>query len=166
MFGLVVNAIQNVNPDPNPNPNPSPNPQPSPGPQPSPVNPDGPVAPIEDIAGNPLSVAMYVNNNANSSMLVMPNIANVDEMYDMVSTISNTPMGGTAMLAITSHRLDASVVAALLLRRDINVNIACFVNGRLSLIVIPANADLAGVIEADGSIKIARLADTFGATGM
>ena len=68
MFGLVVNAIQNVNSDPNPNPNPSPNPQPSPGPQPSPVNPDGPVAPIEDNAGNPLSVAMYVNNNANSSL--------------------------------------------------------------------------------------------------
>lgn len=181
MFGLVVSAIQNVNPDPNPNPspspnpNPSPNPQPSPGPQPNPSPGPQPSPANPDTPGYPsiitVPVVQYANNARYSSIMAMPsiampNIANANEMHNMVSIISGTPMGGTAMLAITGDRFDASVVAALLSRRDINANIACFVNGRLSLIVIPANADLTGVIEADGSIKIARLADTFGVTGM
>ena len=178
MFGLVVSAIQNVNPNPNPDPNPnprpqpspSPQPQPSPGPQPSPANFDVPVASIVDNAKYPSVIAVpvvqYANNARLSSTMAMPNIANANEMHNMVSIISGTPMGGTAMLAVTGDRLDASVVAALLSRRDINVNIACFVNGRLSLIVIPANADLVDVIEADGSIRIARLADVFGVTNM
>ena len=173
--GIDVNVALTLiqtdpNPNPNPNPNPSPNPQPSPGPQPSPNPQPSPANP-----GYPsvitVPVVQYANNARLSSTMAMPNIAipniaNANEMHKMVSIISGTPMGGTAMLAVTGDRFDASVVAALLSRRDINVNIACFVNGRLSLIVIPANADLTGVIEADGSIKIARLADTFGSTSM
>lgn len=162
MFGLVVSAIQNVNPDPNPNPNPRPNPNPGPNPQPSPEPQPSPSYP--SIITVP--VVQYANNVEYSSMMVKPNIINANEMHSMVSIISGTPMGGTAMLAVTGDRFDASVVAALLSRRDINANIACFVNGRLSLIVIPANADLSGVIEADGSIRIARLADTFGVTNV
>ncbi len=171
MFGLVVSAIQNVNPNPNPNPSPNPNPNPSPNPQPSP----GPQPAPADNAKYPSVIAVpvvqYANNARLSSTMAMPNIVNANivnanEMHNMVSIISGTPMGGTAMLAVTGDRLDASVVAALLSRRDINVNITCFVNGRLSIIVIPANADLSGVIEADGSIRITRLADVFGTVDM
>ena len=89
------------------------------------------------------------------------NVTDANEVKNAIDAINSTPAGGTAMIAITGDRLDAGIVAALLSRRDINVNIACFVNGRLCLIVIPANADLTGVVEADGLIRIAKLAEVF-----
>ncbi len=79
-----------------------------------------------------------------------------------IDSIGSTISGGTAQIAITNANLDISIVRTILARRDINVDIACFVNGKLCLIKIPAGADLSSLIEADGSINIEKLAEIFG----
>lgn len=59
---------------------------------------------------------------------------------------------------------DAAVVKSLLARRDVNVSLACFVNGKLCTIMIPAGADLSDIINSDGTIDIEKLAKKFGKT--
>lgn len=81
-----------------------------------------------------------------------------------VTSISSTPVGGTANVAVTGTSIDSSVVRMLLARRDINVSLACFVNGKLCSIMIPAGADLSDIIKPDGTIDVEKLAKKFGKT--
>ena len=81
-----------------------------------------------------------------------------------ITSIVATPAGGTANIAFTGTFIDASVVRMLLARRDINVSLACFVNGKLCVIMIPAGADLSDLIKPDGTIDIEKLAKKFGKT--
>jgi len=84
------------------------------------------------------------------------------EAQNAITSIVSTPIGGTSNIAITGTSIDASVVRMLLARRDINVNIACFVNGKLCLITIPAGANISDLIAANGTIDVAKLAERFG----
>ncbi|MBQ6575593.1 MAG: hypothetical protein IJL90_05765, partial [Lachnospiraceae bacterium] len=150
--GIDVNvALTLIQTDPDPNPNPQPDP--TPNPQPGHVNSDTSSVSSDDIG--------YDSIADNSDIWAVSNVTDANEVKNAIDAINSTPAGGTAMIAITGDRLDAGIVAALLSRRDINVNIACFVNGRLCLIVIPVNADLTGVVEGDGLIRIAKLAEVF-----
>ncbi len=157
-------------PQPGPNPSPQPNPNPGPEPQPNPVNPDIPPAPVP-VPDEPATTASSDDVGPatimdNSDIIATLNIANENEVRNAIAAINATPAGGTAMIGITGDKLDAGIIAMILSRRDINTHIACFVNGRLVLIVIPIGADLTGIIGTDGSIEIARLADAFGITGI
>jgi len=84
------------------------------------------------------------------------------ESQNAITSITTAPTGGTANIAITTGTIDASVVRMILARRDINVSIACFVNGKLCVITIPAGADVSGLIAANGTIDVAKLAEKFG----
>lgn len=80
-----------------------------------------------------------------------------------VSLICTTPVSGSVM--ISGHlctSLSASVVAQLLARRDIDVTVTFMLKGVLYKIVIPAGADIAGLVGTDGSISFAALGQAFG----
>ena len=86
------------------------------------------------------------------------------EVQAAITLISTTPAGGSVNIAITDNKLDAAIVRTLLARRDINVTIACFINGKLCSIVIPAGADFSDLIRPDGTIDLEKLAERFGKT--
>jgi len=105
-----------------------------------------------------------VSNNAQT--VTIPTAAAVAQaaVQAAVQSISSTPAGGTANVAVAGTTIDASVVKSLLARRDVNVSLACFVNGKLCTIMIPAGADLSDIINSDGTIDIEKLAKKFGKT--
>ncbi len=70
------------------------------------------------------------------------------------------------MIVLMGNRLTANLIAAMSARRDIPINLACFINGKRYLIIIPAGANLNGFLDADGSISIDKLAAVFGAVEM
>ncbi len=82
---------------------------------------------------------------------------------EAVSLISAAPAGGSVTLSgLTGAGLSASVVAQLLSRNDIDVTFTFMINGVLYQIVIPAGANLANLVGADGSISFSALGQTFG----
>lgn len=88
-------------------------------------------------------------------------VASATTQY-VINSISATPAGGTANIAIAGSSLDSSIVRIVLARRDINIYTGCFVDGKLCTITIPAGADLSDLIRPDGTIEIKKLAERFG----
>ncbi len=96
------------------------------------------------------------NNNQESWTLTLSDSA-------AISLISETPAGGAVTLSnIPGTGLSKSVAAVLLARRDINVTLTFMLGGVYYKIVIPAGADIAGLVAADGSISFAALGQAFG----
>lgn len=113
---------------------------------------------VSDESSDDVEYTVVVDNSDTTGNA---NAGSINEVANALKAINATPAGGTAMIAITGSKIDARIVAAMLSRRNINYYIACFVNGRLSLIIIPAGADLTGLVDADSTINIARLAKEF-----
>lgn len=80
-----------------------------------------------------------------------------------VSLISSASSGSSVTLSgLSGTGLSASVVSQLLARRDIDVTVTFMLNGVLYKIVIPAGADIAGLVGADGSVSFEALGQAFG----
>lgn len=93
------------------------------------------------------------------------NIQNIVTTTDAqaVTLISSAAAGSAVTLSgMTGTGLSASVVAQLLLRRDVAVSITYYVDGVLYKTTIPAGADIAKLVGADGSISFAALGQEFG----
>ena len=120
-----------------------------------------PVIPVVNpVAGD--TAENTAGNTDNTIKISTPTVS--AEAQAAITVISTTPAGGTVNIVITDSKLEASVVSTLLARRDINVTITSFINGKLCTIMIPAGADLSDLIRPDGTIGLEKLAERFGKT--
>lgn len=84
---------------------------------------------------------------------------------EAISLISAASAGGSVTLSgLSGTGLSASVVTQLLARRDIATTVTFILSGVLYKITIPAGADIAKLVGADGSISFAALGQEFGMT--
>ncbi|MCR4791145.1 MAG: hypothetical protein K5871_00185, partial [Lachnospiraceae bacterium] len=80
-----------------------------------------------------------------------------------IGLISTVPGGSTVEFYTNdSTFLDVSVVQVLLTRHDISVNLNVAINGEIKVIIIPAGADLAPIVNSAGVIEISTLISRFG----
>ena len=191
MFGLVVEAIQQTNPtpapEPSPQPSPEPSPQPSPEPSPSPSpepspsaspepspspspapspvpSPEPSPAPRTELDTNPFNpigtIVLANTMNKNARVVLAVNEAAIIAEINALS--SNGGVVHVPNLAQTG--LSASVVAALIAKNDVPINLIYTVGGVKYKLVIPPGFNLLTLLNESGGIDFIKLISVFEAS--